>query len=170
MYFGSNLQYRLEPGVPRTCTTVVWCSTRLVGTPWHPLSASDTPQATYTATCQCRAAGSLCGTVQNRTPTLQSLPTSLRNFSEPTSRLACGPQDCISRSVRLSARITTCGLLDLKHLRMRLITSYTLARSGAEKRALRELRRDPKVRLRLTSEAGKNAGTAYSTALEQSFV
>ena len=67
--------------------------------------------------------------------TLQSLPTVLRNLSEDTSRLTCAPQDCMSVSVRSRPLRTTWGLPDLKHLRMRLITSYTLKgkKSGGQK-------------------------------------
>lgn len=73
---------------------------------------------------------------------MQSLPTVFRNLSEDTSRLTCAPQDCMSVSVRSSPLSTTWGLPDLKHLRMRLITSYTLRRT---KRAVAK-RRDKKRR------------------------
>lgn len=58
--------------------------------------------------------------------TLQSLPTCFRNLSDATSRLMCDSHDSISVSVKFRALSATCGLFDLKHLRVRLITSYTL--------------------------------------------
>lgn len=89
-------------------------------------------------------------TRQETKRTLQSLPTVLRNLSEDTSRLTCAPQDCMSVSVRSSPRSTTWGLPDLKHLRMRLITSYTLT----EKRPVAKSR-DKKRRQRVDISGGK---------------